>query len=107
MALTEFYEFSWRKVIITIVLFLAIGLYLILFGSLFVTDTVPPTSSMILLYIFFWPTLILASLFGMIFERSTTVTDVPLFILAVIINGFYFYTLGCVIDLVIENIKSK
>jgi len=107
MGLKEFYKLSWRRALITVVLFAIISLYLVLFGNLFVVDGAPMTSAIIIIYIFFWPTLILNVIFGAIFERSTALTGIFLSILAIIINGFYFYTLGCLIDPIIKKAKSK
>ena len=70
MGLKEFYKFSWRKAAITLILFLIISLYLVMFGSLFITDASPPISTLVIVFVFFWPSIILSKMFGAIFYTS-------------------------------------
>lgn len=104
--MNEFFKFRWRKLLIALGLFLIIGIYLLFFGRLFIFDAAPPVFTMVLVYIFFWPCLIVIIIFGSIFERSTAVTDIPMGILCIIFNGLYFYFLGCLIDFVYRKIRE-
>lgn len=107
MGWKDFFKFSWRKIIITVLLVVVIGVYAVLFSKLFYTDTVLSLVDKIFVYLFFWPSVLLSSIFGLFVGRSTAATDIPFVILSILFNGFYFYVITSLIDYVVSKIRHS
>jgi hypothetical protein len=102
MKIKEFFSITKKKLLITIILFLL--LIFIIFGTCATcTGNVASLWERIAMQILLWPTLIISKIFEAIIGRSTGPSDIIFGILAIIFNGFYYYTIGCVIDMIIKK----
>lgn len=100
MELKEFFKFSWRKVIITIIL-LVIGSFSTTFirGVNYSGGIIPSKIFNIPIYIFILPFLILSF--------SGVPNTVLLTSIGLIVEIIYLYTLSCLVDLIIRKVKSE
>jgi hypothetical protein len=88
---------SLKKVLLSCCLAI-IGIFAAALGTtLFVYDAAATVMDYVILGLFFWPSIIIASIFGAIFDRSTAATDIPMVLISIVFNGVYFYAASCLI----------
>lgn len=65
--------------------------------------------AMILLFVFFWPFLLMAGIETLIFRNVDWIhfKDIPFIVVGIIINVFYIYTIACFIVFLFKKMFRK
>jgi len=107
MELKEFYKFSWKKVIYTVVLAALIIIFVFYISCVTCMDHIAMLWELIPLYIFLWPSILISKIFNLFIGRSTILADILYSIIVFVINGFYLYTFSCLVDHLIIQVKKR